>query len=162
MRTHGKPKELEQLRLVAARMFEMQIEPKKVAKAVNRDVQTVRHWRRVWLKTGVEGLRAKPHPGRAAKLSAGQWDSVLQMLLRGPKEHGYDAYLWTTSLMARLIHEKFGVDYHHDYVGEMLHKLGWSCQKPTKRARERDEAAIALWKHQTWPGLLKKAENAMP
>ena len=59
---------------------------------------------------------------------------MLGWLAQAPKDHGYDAYLWTTPLMARLIHDKFGVQFHHDYVGEMLHQLGWSCQRPAKRA----------------------------
>ena len=45
-----------------------------------------------------------------------------------------------------LIRRCFGVEYHVDYVGTLLHKLGWSVQKPTLRARERDEAAIARWR----------------
>lgn len=159
-RRHGKPKELEQLRLVAARMFEMGRPTREIATAVGRDEQTVRAWRRVWRTSGVGGLRAKPHPGRQPKLSAEQWQAVLSMLLRSPREFGYDAYLWTTTLMARLIRDRLGVEFHHDYVGEMLHRLGWSCQQPAKRAKERDEAAIRHWRDVTWPGLLKKAATA--
>jgi transposase len=160
-RRHGKPAELEQLRLVAARMFEMGRPSREIATATGRDEQTIRAWRRVWRKAGVDGLRAKPHPGRAPKLTAEQWQAVLSMLLRPPRDFGYaDAYLWTTTLMARLIWDHFGVDFHHDYVGEMLHKLGWSCQRPAKRAKERDEAAIQHWRDVTWPDLLKKVATA--
>ena len=159
-RRHGTPKELEQLRLVAARMFEMDRPTKEIATAVGRDEQTVRAWRRVWRASGVGGLAAKPHPGRAPKLSAAQWQAVLSMLLRSPRDFGYDAYLWTTTLMARLIWDRRGVAFHHDYVGEMLHKLGWSCQQPAKRAKERDEAAVQHWRDAIWPDLLKKAATA--
>jgi transposase len=141
-------------------MFELGRPTCEIAKVVDRDDQTVRAWRRTWKAGGLDALKAKPHPGRVPKLSSEQWQEVLAMLERSPQEHGYDAYLWTTNLMARLIKEKFAVDYHHDYVGEMLHKLGWSCQKPTKVARERDEAAIARWKSQVWPDLLKKVGTA--
>jgi len=160
MRRPGSPAELEKLRIIASRLFELKLKPIQIAMALDRDVQTIRAWRRVWRRAGPGGLAARRHRGREAKLSGEQWQAVLSMLKRPPQEHGYDAYLWTTALMARLIREKFAVDYHHDYVGEMLHKLGWSCQKPTKRARERDENAIELWKQQSWPALLKKAETA--
>jgi transposase len=157
-RRHGKPKELEQLRMVAARMFEMGRPTGEIARAVGRGGQTVRAWRRVWRGGGAAALEAKPHPGREPKLSAAQWQQVLALLARPPAEHGYaDAYLWTTTLMARLIKDRFAVDHHHDYVGEMLHKLGWSCQRPAKRAKERDEQAIAAWRATEWPALLKKA-----
>jgi transposase len=162
-RRHGKPKELEQLRLVAARMFEMDRPTKEIATAVGRDEQTIRAWRRAWRASGVDGLRAKPHPGRTPKLSAEQWQEVLSMLLRSPREFGYaDAYLGTTTLMARLIWDQLGVAFHHDYVGEQLHRLGWSCQRPAKRAKERDGAAIQHWRDVTWPDLLKKAATAAP
>jgi transposase len=160
-RRHGKPRELEQLRLVAARMFEIDRPTKEIATAVDRDEQTVRAWRRVWQARGMEGLRAKPHPGRVPKLSGAQWQLVLSMLARPPQEHGYaHAYLWTTALMARLIKREFGVDYHHDHVGEVLHRLGWSCQRPATWAKERDDAAVARWAAVEWPMILKKAVTA--
>lgn len=147
--------------MVAARMFEMGRPTSEIAKAVGRDEQTIRAWRRAWRAAGVEGLRAKPHPGREPKLTAAQWQRVLSMLAQSPQAHGYDgAYLWTTTLMARLIHDRFGVTFHHDYVGEMLHKLGWSCQRPAKRSKERDEAAVRSWVTVTWPDLLKKVAGA--
>jgi transposase len=123
MKKHGSQSELEQLRLIATRMFELDRPTAEIARVVDRDPQTIRHWRRVWKKQGAEGLKSKPHPGRPPKFSRQQWQEFLQLLQRSPKEHGYDAYLWTTSLMARLIKEKFDVDFHHDYIGEMLHKL---------------------------------------
>jgi transposase len=159
MRKPGSPKELEQLRLIAARLFDLKRPTVEIATAVGRDAQTIRAWKRLWLVGGIEALKAKPHPGRMPKLSADKWQQVLGMLQKSPKEHGIDAYLWTTTLMARLIKEQFSVDFHHDYIGEMLHTLGWSCQKPTKLARERDEQAIAGWKAQTWPALLKKVAS---
>src|SRR4051812_35237762 len=107
MRRHGSPAELEQLRFVAARMFAMDRPTKEIACALDRDDQTIRAWRRAWEKDPVDGLKAKTHEGRTPKLSKQQWQQVLVELGRSPQEHGYDAYLWTTTLMARLIKEKF-------------------------------------------------------
>jgi transposase len=152
---------LEQLRLIAMRMLELDRPPSEIAKVVDRDPQTIRHWKRVWQRQGAAGLKSKPHPGRPPKFSRQQWQKFLSMLECSPKDHGYNAYLWTTALMARLVQEKFGVKLNHDYIGEMLHKLGWSCQKPTKRARERDEQAIEHWRQVVWPELLKKAGSSM-
>ena len=57
--------------------------------------------------------------------------------------------------MKDLIQRLFGVQYHVDYVGTLLHKLGWSPQKPERRARERHERAIARWHRDVWPRLKK-------
>ncbi len=57
--------------------------------------------------------------------------------------------------VAELVQRRFGVDYHVDHVGRLLHELGWSPQLPTRHAVERDEAAIRRWAHETWPRVKK-------
>ena len=59
-------------------------------------------------------------------------------------------------MIADLILREFGVAYHHDHVGVILKEMGFTHQKPARRARERDEAVIDSWRRETWPGLLKK------
>ncbi|EMN89414.1 winged helix-turn helix domain protein [Leptospira weilii str. UI 13098] len=39
-----------------------------------------------------------------------------------------------------------------------MHQLGFSYQKPKKRALERDEKAIETWKTKTWPDIKKSRE----
>ena len=48
-----------------------------------------------------------------------------------------------------------GIGYHVDHMGRLLHALGWTCQKPEQRARERDETKIAHWRAHDWPRLKK-------
>lgn len=80
------------------------------------------------------------------------------MLLQGAKVHGWANDLWTTRRIAELIRQKFGVSLHHDHVGRFLHKvLHWSPQKPRKKARERNEAAIAHWQRVTFPEIVQAA-----
>jgi len=43
----------------------------------------------------------------------------------------------------------------------VLTALGWSWQKPERRAIERDEAAIARWTREAWPRI-KKAAPGIP
>jgi transposase len=45
-----------------------------------------------------------------------------------------------------VIQRAFGVRLHRAHVGRVLSALDWSCQKPERRALERDEAAIERWK----------------
>jgi transposase len=52
---------------------------------------------------------------------------------------------------------EFGFACHATTALRVLRdRLGWSCQKPVGRALERDEAAIATRKRQTWPALKKR------
>ena len=115
-----------------------------------------------WLKLAEtpDGLVAKPHPGPATRLSLHQQQELEQLLLQGAKAHGWSNELWTTQRIADLILRHFGVALHHDHVGRFLRtRLKWSPQKPRRRARERDEEAIAQWKRATFPDILEAANQ---
>ena len=53
---------------------------------------------------------------------------LVNLLLQGPMMHGYRTNLWTTSGIAELISHQFGVQYHRDQVGRLMHSLNWSPQ----------------------------------
>ena len=108
---------------------------------------------------GEQALAAKPHPGGRPKLTAREWQRLLRMLKEGPRKHGYDTDLWTLRRIAELIEERFGVTYHPSHVWKILQALGWSCQKPERRARERDEQAIEDWRERQWPKIKKNARK---
>jgi len=106
------------------------------------------------------GLVAKPHPGPATRLNSTQQQELEQLLRQGAQAHGWPNQLWTTQRIAALILRHFGVSLHHDHVGRFLRqRLKWSPQKPRRRARERDEEAIALWKSETFPTILQAAAD---
>jgi transposase len=76
-------------------------------------------------------------------------------LLKGAKAAGFDTDLWTCPRVAQLIEERFGVAFHVDHIGRLLKSLGWSPQKPTRRAVERDEERIRRWVKVDWPRVKK-------
>jgi transposase len=79
------------------------------------------------------------------------------MLARGACQHGYATELWTLKRIGRLIASHFGVAYEQSGVWRLLRALGWSCQKPERRARERDDEAVVRWRAQEWPRIKKSA-----
>src|SRR5579875_2022659 len=80
---------------------------------------------------------------------------LLRLLLKGAPAHGYRTQLWTTARIAEVIGREFGVHYHRDHVGRLMHSLNWSPQKPETRAVERDDEAIQRWKRKDWPRIKK-------
>ena len=80
-------------------------------------------------------------------------------LTQGAQGRGYTTELWTTSRVADLIEQECGVKYHPGMCGCSVQGLGWSCQRPAKRALERDEEKIERWKKRRWPKLKKKPEG---
>jgi transposase len=162
MRTKGSAKELERVRLIAARMFAQEKSTHEISTTLSVDDQTVRAWRRAWRKKGSAGLLARPHPGPPARLTPEEQQQLVRMLAKEPAAYGFAKHLWTTPLVAKLIAQTFGVQYHSDYVGTLLHALGFSCQKPMRRAKERDESRIEKWRQESWPELLKKKRRGTP
>jgi transposase len=80
---------------------------------------------------------------------------LVDLLLRGPLAQGYRTNLWTTARIAEVIRSEFGVQYHRDHVGRLMHRLRWSPQKPERRALERNEQAIERWKQKPWSRIKK-------
>jgi putative transposase len=159
MRRKGTAEELERTRMIAANLFDQKFKTRQIAMALGVDVQTVRRWRRVYLADGREALKLNKHPGRPPLLGETDRQKLATLLLKTPAECGLDRHLWTTQLIAELIEREFKIHYHHDHVGVILAAMGFTHQKPARRARERDEARIHAWRHETWPALLKKASQ---
>lgn len=109
----------------------------------------------------MEALRAKPHPGRLPKLTAQQKKELEGILLQGAQASGFPTDLWTLERVALVIEREFGVRYHPRYVWHILTAMGWSAQKAERRARERDEEAIAAWRIEGW-AKVKKVPRAWP
>jgi len=87
---------------------------------------------------------------------------LVELLLDGAMAHGYRTELWTTLRIAELIRRHMGVVYHRNHVGKLLHELGWSHQKPERRAMKRDEEAIERWKRADWPRVKKTLHGWEP
>src|SRR3972149_2861783 len=156
MRPCGSPEELERRRVRAIQLLLQGHQPVEVAQLVGVDRRSVRRWNRLYREAGDDGLRAKPAPGRPPKLDARARQRLERALLQGAKAAGFATDLWTCPRVARIIRDRFGVTYHVDHVGRLLRDLGWSPQKPQRRAVERDEAEVQRWVKQEWPRVKKK------
>jgi len=162
MRPHGSPDALEQRRCRAVALLKQKLSLHEIARRVGCHASSVLRWRNALHAGGADALKAKPAPGRPPKLSAKQKATLVKLLAQGAMAHGYRTELWTTQRIATLIERRLGVTYHRNHVGKLLHQLGWSHQKPERRAVERDEAAIAAWKGTVWPAVKKTPHGWRP
>jgi transposase len=80
-------------------------------------------------------------------------------LERGPEKWGFKTHFWTLDRIAKVIEKTCRVKYHPRHVWRILRSLGWSRQRPARRAIERDEKAIMRWVRVRWPEV-KKTQNA--
>ena len=128
----------------------------EVALAVGVARQTVYTWKRLLDEGGIDALRAVPERGRPAQLDDAQLAAVRAAILQSPTEHGFGTELWTLKRVGTVIERLHGVRFGQTNVWRILGSLGFSPQKPEKRATERNEDAVRSWKRSTWPSLKKK------
>jgi transposase len=128
-----------------------------VAGVLGRSPRTINDW----VKKSKRGrkpsaLKSRPAKGSQPKLSPGKRRRLLKLLAQGPEAAGFKSPLWTGPRVAQLIQQEFGVTHHPAYVPTLLRTLGWSPQKPKRRAAERDDAAVERWVAKDWPRIKKR------
>jgi len=156
MRPKGTAAELERRRRRAVALVQQGYGIRQAAAMVGASPGPVSQWWAAYRRGGRHALDPKPNLGRPPKLSRRQRVELVRMLRQGPTRHGYANELWTLKRLAELIQRHWGIGYDPSGVWHVLRGLGWSCQKPQRRARERDENAIVRWQKQDWPRIKKR------
>jgi putative transposase len=150
---------LEQRRMEAARLLEQGHSQSEVARRVRVHRQSVSQWARQLEQGGRRALKKAGRAGRKPRLRPEDLRRIERGLKRGPEALGYESSLWTSWRVAHLIEQECGVQYHSSQAWRILRQLGWSCQRPTGRALERDEEKIRQWKRERWPALKKRPKT---
>ena len=156
MRPSGSPETLQKRRERAIKLLEQGLMPVEVAGRVGVDRRSVRRWKAAYRAKGTKGIKAEPAPGRPPRLSEAGKKKLEKVLLKGARSAGFPTDLWTCPRIAQVINDRFDVSYHVDHVCRLLHSMGWSPQRPTRVAVERDDSRIAQWIREDWPRAKKK------
>jgi transposase len=119
----GSRLEQEARRLAAGRLLLACKKNAEVVRALNVSPSSVKHWKKIGRRHGIDGLRSKPPPGRPPRLSKRQRKTLAQILLRGAKAAGFSSDLWTGKRLAEVIRRRFNVEYHHCHVWKILRQL---------------------------------------
>ena len=136
-------------------MFRGEATQAEVAHALKVSRVTAMRWHQAWRKRGGRGLDLAECLGRPTQLRARDLERIDRRLRKGAQAQGYETDLWTLQRVVDVIEEMTDVRYHVGHVGRVLRRMGWSLQRPTTRARERDEDAIQQWAKVRWPELKK-------
>jgi transposase len=152
----------EKVRLEAAEMIEGGADDREVARRLRVSRMSANRWRRALAAGGREALASKGAGGAKCKLSPVQVAELEAVLDAGPAACGYADQCWTLSRIADLVWQRFGVAYTLAGVHVLLHRAGWSVQVPSRRAAERNEAAVARWKEETWPVIKGRSRTWAP
>src|SRR5262245_48361269 len=152
----------EQVRLAAADLIEAGASDREVAKRFRVSRMSANRWRRALAAGGRPALASKGADGARCKLTPAQLRELDAVLEAGPAIWGYADQCWTLARIGELVRRRFRVEYTLAGLDLLLHRLGWSVQAPARRAAERDEAAIAAWRQETWPVIKGRPNGRAP
>jgi transposase len=133
-----------------------------VARKLRVSRQSVSRWFAQWKRGGAKALRKAGRAGRAPRLQAEQLRQVEVVLREGARANGFNTDLWTLPRLAQVIERVTGVRYHAGHVWRVMRAMGWTLQRPARRARERNEEAIRQWVAERWPVVKKKRGASTP
>jgi len=141
--------EMEQRRLEAAKDLLTGISQSKVARKYSVSRTTASRWCRALSNKGVDSLKRRKATGRPSRLSAVQLARVAEIYRERPTAFGFADEQWTTSRMAAVIENQFGVHYDRDHVGRLLYKLGLRERKARPRPATMPAYAVSRYSPNT-------------
>lgn len=150
---------LEARRMRAARFFEQGHPQAEIVRRFHVSRPTAHRWYQAWRRRGATGLKGAGRAGRKPRLSSADRQRLEAALLRGARAWGFRTELWTLERIAQVIWRTCHIRYSVSQTWRVLGQLGWSRQRPARRARERDEAAIARWMQKRWPQVKKTPKS---
>jgi transposase len=153
---------LEERRLKGLQLLRQGVPPVEIARRLAVTPQAVDYWKRRLETLGPDSLRAQPRRGRQPFVPPTQLASLPEILARGAQSFGYQTDLWTLRRIATVLEKEWGVHYSKSGAWVLLKRSGFSWQRPSRRAREKDLARVAHWKRYTWPRLNKKPASDAP
>jgi transposase len=127
-----------------------------IAEALGVTSGAISQWLKRVRQGGVAALYRRKAAGAKPRLTAEQRERLPELLTRGAEAYGFRGDIWTRGRVAEVIWREFGVRYTPTHVGRILRACGWTLQKPIRRARQRDEAAIRRWQEERWPEVKKR------
>jgi transposase len=130
-----------------------------VADILKISIETIRQAVHRFLLSGATALKSKSRPGRPPKLTKTQRRKLYDMIQKGPAAAGFPGACWRTPMIQHLIKIKFNVFYSVKYLSELLKNMGFSYQKATFVAANRDKKERKEWLKKTWPEILNKAKK---
>lgn len=149
---------MEARRREGMRLLARGVSQSEVARQLDVSRTTALRWDR--LRHARRGSAWKRRPlGRPPKIKPAHLKRLAVVLQQGAQAHGFLNDLWTLPRIARVLELECGVKTHPAHLWRVLGRVGWSCQRPSGKAQERDEDAIAHWRRYTWPALKKRPQT---
>lgn len=151
---------LEQRRFQAIKLHNQGYSQYRVAKQLGVSFEAVSNWVELYKQHGLKGLKSQGSPGPKPQLTENDRQQLKAAILKGPEAFGYQTGIWTLERIAAVIRKLTKTTFKTTQTWRIVTALGFSCQKPEARAKERNEAKIQNWRRGTFPRLKKMGAEA--
>jgi transposase len=125
--------------------------------------RSIRNWRNRYADGGVAGLdsgRPGVRPGDQTKLSPDQAKALVDAIIDyEPEQLELGGKLWTRRKVAVLAQRLFNASFTEQGMGKVLRRMGFTFQRPDRRAIEADPEAMREWVEVTYPALRERART---
>ena len=114
------------------------METKEISQVYGDSPRAIQYWVRKFLTSGFAGLQEGERPGRPSRLSLSQKRKLKKEMLHSPRELGYSQNLWDGPLLSCHLKERYGIMLQVRQCQYLFHHLGFTLQRPRRKAREAD------------------------
>jgi transposase len=91
-------------------------------------------------------------------LSEEQSKELIDILLKNtPDELGLEKTLWNSKVIQHFIEIKYSIKYSDRGIRQLMKTLGFSSQKPIKRAYQQNADKVSKWLTETYPAIKVRA-----
>ena len=122
---------------------------------------SINRWLQWFDAQGADGLKPRIAPGAPSRLSPDQHCELATIIEAGPQSAGFSTGVWTGPMIGDLIRRRYGVTYHNHHIPRLLHKLGFSVQRPRKRLARADLKRQGYWLRTAFPRIKKRPRHAV-
>jgi transposase len=155
------PAAQEALRVRVMRAVTSGMEPEGAIRVFGVSKDSIRNWQSRFEAGGFDALRSG-RPGRRAgegtKLTPSEEQALVGALIDyDPEAIGVGGRLWTAKKVCVLAKRLFGTSFTDRGMRKLLRRLGFSFQRPDRRAVEADPEALRDWTERRWAELRKRA-----
>lgn len=131
-----------------------------VARSLDVHPHTVWKWMILFRSKGVQGIESTKAPGPVSKLKDSQVKRLRRIIIgKNPRQLSFGPALWTLPIITELVERLFGVVLHGTTVWRLLHRIGLTPQKPTRRAFQRDDMECMHWMETEFPAIVRAAKR---
>jgi transposase len=146
---------LEHRRREALELIDSGISQAEAARRLGVVRQAVSQWVAARRAGGTKSVASKGKPGPKTAPNEATRKRIEAAMIKGPKANGYRNDLWTLRRVAEVIERITGTKPSTTRTWNLMREMGWSCQRPARRARQQNAEQVRGFVDQVWAAVKK-------